>query len=442
MRNVFFTHGTRNEQFLQQNLVEEYLKMFGMDVLYIPRQLVQEDGVFNEEVVSEFDDSYLLEAYLENAEGFQGGGDLLSKFGIRQSDEITLVISQQRFEDLISQFLLADPQVKLGTRPQEGDLVYFPLSNNYFEIKFVEHEEPFYQLGKNYVFKLKCELFEYQDEKGDIFEGDEELVDTGYTVKYYYLKDTGTTATSNVILDGDAVEQVLLTNVGSAYMTAPTVTITGDGTGATATAYLATVTVTGGSPITSARIRATVINGEIRTVTVLDGGSGYDEDRASLVVSNPDTGGSSATLTPTFKNGQLINVAILNGGSNYKSVRLIDVEAGGSGYTTATATIAAPPSGLTGTFKLQETVTGATTGSQAQLVEWDAEEGWIKLKNPTKEFTLGENIVGDVSGAIISLDSYNAMASTDTKYYENVTFEELADDILDFTETNPFGVIS
>ena len=416
--------------------------MFGMDVLYIPRQLVQEDGVFNEEVVSEFDDSYLLEAYLENVEGFQGGGDLLSKFGIRQSDEITLVISQQRFEDLISQFIVADSEVKLGTRPQEGDLIYFPVTNNYFEIKFVEHEDPYYQLGKNYVFKLKCELFEYQDEKGDIFEGDEELVDTGYTVKYYYLKDTGTTATANTIVDNGQLEQVLLTNVGSAYMSPPTVTIIGDGTGATATAYLATVTLTGGSPTTTAKIRATVLNGEIRSVTIVDGGSGYDEDRVTLVVSDPITGGRSATLTPTFKNGELINISIINGGSNYKSVRLIDVESGGSGYTTATATISSPPSGLTGTFKLQETVTGATTGSQAQLVEWDAEEGWIKLKNPTKEFTLGENIVGDVSGAIISLDSYNAMASTDTKYYENVTFEELADDILDFTETNPFGVIS
>ena len=175
MRNVFFTHGTRNEQFLQQNLVEEYLKMFGMDILYIPRQLIRKDGVFNEEVISEFDDSYIIEAYLENNEGFQGGGDLLTKFGIRQTDEITMVISQQRFSDLISQFLLLDKDVEVGERPQEGDLIYFPLSSNYFEIKFVEHEEPFYQLGKGYIFKLQCELFEYQDEQGDIFEGDEDL---------------------------------------------------------------------------------------------------------------------------------------------------------------------------------------------------------------------------------------------------------------------------
>ena len=108
---------------------------------------------------------------MENFDGFQGGGDLLTKFGIRQSDEVTLVISQQRFSDLIAQFLLEDKEVEIGERPQEGDLIWFPLTANYFEIKYVEHEEPFYQLGKNYTYKLKCELFEYSDEQGEIFEG-------------------------------------------------------------------------------------------------------------------------------------------------------------------------------------------------------------------------------------------------------------------------------
>ena len=269
MRNTFFTHGTRNEQFLQQNLVEEYLKMFGMDVMYIPRQLVSQDSVFNEEIVSEFDDSYLIEAYMENFDGFQGGGDLLTKFGIRQSDEVTLVISQQRFTDLISQFLAADKEIQVPDRPSEGDLIYFPLTNNYFEIKFVEHEEPFYQLGKNYVYKLKCELFEYSDEKGDIFDGDEELVDTGYTVKHYYLTTNGTNAAGTVILDGDEVEQVLVTDPGSKYNSAPTVTISGDGSNATATAYLINLTISGGTPITNAVIRGTVKEGQLRSYELL-----------------------------------------------------------------------------------------------------------------------------------------------------------------------------
>ena len=176
-RTTFFTHGTRNEQFLLQNLVEEHLKMFGMDVLYCPREIIQKDGVFNEEVIGEFNDAYIIEAYMENFDGFQGGGDLLTKFGVAQTDEITKVISQQRFSDLISQFLLLDKDYQAPERPQEGDLIYLPLTSNYFEIKFVEHEEPFYQLGKGYVYKLKAELFEYSDEKGDVFDSDEELVD-------------------------------------------------------------------------------------------------------------------------------------------------------------------------------------------------------------------------------------------------------------------------
>ena len=218
-RSTYFTHGTRNEQFLLQNLVEEHLKMFGMDVLYCPRKMVMKDGVFNEESISEFDDAYIIEAYLENFDGFQGGGDLMTKFGIRQTDELTLVISQQRFSDLISQFLLLDKgtTIEVGERPQEGDLIYFPITSNFFEIKFVEHEEPFYQLGKGYVYKLKCELFEYSNEQGDLFEGDEDLIDYGYTVKHYYLTTNGVTATGTPVIDNGGIDQIYITNNGSKY---------------------------------------------------------------------------------------------------------------------------------------------------------------------------------------------------------------------------------
>ena len=440
-RTTFFTHGTRNEQFLLQNLVEEHLKLFGMDVLYCPREIIQKDGVFNEEVIGEFNDSYLIEAYMENFDGFQGGGDLLTKFGVAQTDEITMIISQQRFSDLISQFLLIDSDYQAPERPQEGDLIYLPLTSNYFEIKFVEHEEPFYQLGKGYVYKLKAELFEYSDEKGDVFDSDEELVDYGYTVKHYYLTTAGTNASGTPVVDGGALTNIFISDNGSKYNETPLITITGDGTGATAEAFMVNITVSGGSPTSSAVIRATVKEGQIRAVNITDGGSGYDDDRATLNVSAPDSGGIAATLVPTFTNGTLTEINILSGGSGYKSVRLIDITNGGSGYTSASASFTPAPSGITGAFTVPETVTGSTTGTTANLVEWNSDEGFVKLKTPTGSFAIGELIVGSESGAQIVLDNRDEQATADPKYSESVTFENFGDDIIDFSEGNPFGLV-
>ena len=441
-RTTYFTHGTRNEQFLLQNLVEEHLKMFGMDILYCPREIAIKDGIFNEEVVGEFNDAYLIEAYMENFDGFQGGGDILTKFGVAQTDEITMVISQQRFSDLISQFLLLDKDYQAPERPQEGDLIFLPLTSNYFEIKFVEHEEPFYQLGKGYVYKLKAELFEYSDEKGDVFDSDEDLVDYGYTVKHFYLTTNGTTATGTVVVDGGAVSNIFIQDNGSKYNETPAVTISGDGTGATAEAFMVNITVSGGSPTSSAVIRAIVKEGQIRSVDIKDGGAGYDEDRATLNVSAPDSGGIAATLIPTFTNGTLTAINILSGGSGYKSVRLIDITNGGSGYTSATASFTAAPAGITGAFTVPETVTGASTGATANLVEWNADEGFVKLKTPTGTFAIGELIVGSESGAQIVLDNRDEQATADPKYSESVTFENIGDDIIDFSEGNPFGLVS
>ena len=439
-RNTYFTNGTRNEQFLQQNLTEEFIKMFGMDILYCPREIMLTDGVFNEEVIGQFNDSYIIEAYMENFDGFQGGGDLLTKFGVAQTDEITMIVSSQRFTDLISQFLLLDKDYKAPERPQEGDLIYLPLTSNYFEIKFVEHEEPFYQLGKGYVYKLRAELFEYSDEQGDVFAGDDEIVDYGYTVKHYYLTTAGVTATGDAVLSNGALTNIFITNNGSSYNETPSITITGDGQDAAAEAFLVNITLSGGSPTKSAVIRGVVKEGQIRSVNIVDGGENYDEDRVTMNVTAPDSGGINATLVPTFTNGVLTAINILSGGSGYKSVKLIDITNGGSGYTNATVAFTAAPSGLTGTFAVPEQVTGATSSATAQLVEWDAQEGFIKLKSPTGSFLIGEAIVGDTSGATIILDNRNEQATADPKYSESVTFESLGDDIMDFSESNPFGL--
>jgi len=163
--------------------------MFGLDILYIPRKLIRKDTILNEEIISEFDDSFLTYAYFENYEGFQGNGDILTKFGIRSTDEVTLTLSRQMFQDFIAVQMVGVEGIEVGYRPQEGDLIYFPLSDNLFEIKFVEHEVPFYQFGTLYTYQIKCELYEYQNETagGNIFETQE---DEGYIIKYFYDEAT------------------------------------------------------------------------------------------------------------------------------------------------------------------------------------------------------------------------------------------------------------
>ena len=158
--NSYFTQGTTGEQDLTENLVIEQIKMFGKDVYYIPRTLVNEDTVFGEDNLSAFNGAHLIEAYIEDANGFRGDGDMFSKFGVRISDQVTFIISRKRFTEEVDD----NAQLIVEGRPNEGDLVYFPLANKTFEIQFVEHEVPFYQLRKIHVWGLRCELFEYSDE--------------------------------------------------------------------------------------------------------------------------------------------------------------------------------------------------------------------------------------------------------------------------------------
>ena len=201
-KNTYFTHGTRNEQILQGNLVDEYLKMFGLDIIYIPRKLVRKDNILNDEIISEFNDSYVMPGYLENYQGFEGNGDFLTKFGIQSSDEIKLVISRGMYEDFVAYSLTGAENIEVGSRPQEGDLVWFPLSANLFEIKFVEHEDPFYQFGKLYTYKLTCELFQYSGETGGadgILDGQ---IDEGFIVKYYYDSITGAPSIGETVTGG------------------------------------------------------------------------------------------------------------------------------------------------------------------------------------------------------------------------------------------------
>ena len=169
--NVFFSQAVQSEQNLIEDLVVESLRMYGHDCYYLPRTIVNEDTILGDAANSTFDDAYEVEMYIEGIEGFEGEGDLYAKFGVEVRDQATFVISRRTWERFVS----LDANLVTGLRPNEGDLIYFPLSKGLFEIKFVEHENPFYQLDKLYVFKMTCDLFEYS---GEIFDTEIEALDT------------------------------------------------------------------------------------------------------------------------------------------------------------------------------------------------------------------------------------------------------------------------
>ena len=161
--NVYFDTGTKPEQHLYEDLMIEQLKIYGQDVFYIPRTLVKEDSLFGEDTLSKFGDAYLIEMYFENVEGYEGEKEIMSKFGLQMNEDVTFVVARRRFEQLVSH----DSNLIVKTRPNEGDLVYFPKVKKIFEISFVDHDDPFYQVHNVPAFKLKCKTFEYSSEDMD-----------------------------------------------------------------------------------------------------------------------------------------------------------------------------------------------------------------------------------------------------------------------------------
>lgn len=153
--------GRGSEQNLMEDLIIECLKIYGFDVYYLPRQSVFEDNILNEDVLNDFTMSYPIEMYLSDVQGFQGEGDLLSKFGVEIRDTANFIVSRRRWDEVVGR----DGFAQLTNRPAEGDLLYFPLTKSYFEIRRVEATDPFFQLGKLYVYVLQCELFQYSSER-------------------------------------------------------------------------------------------------------------------------------------------------------------------------------------------------------------------------------------------------------------------------------------
>ena len=279
----FKANASAQEQKFIENLIVETIEIYGQDIYYVPRTLVNRDTVFGEDSDSKFESAKAIRAYVNNVEGWEGQGELLSKFGVRIEDKTTFIFSREKFKEHVDDSTV----LNVEGRPNEGDLIWFPVTKHLFSIKFVEAEKPFYQLGKGYVWECQCELFEYSDEE----------INTGIT-------------------DLDAIETA-------------------------------------------------------------------------------------------FANA--ITVGLVAGGS--------------------------------GTFTAGETVTGGTSNVTAEVKSFDASTRTLIVINRSGTFQVPETITGGTSSASWTTATYNTINNTNSEYDQNNDFETLDNDIIDFTESNPFGTV-
>ena len=464
--NPYFLQGSQGEQRLVQDLINEQLSIYGIEVTYIPRKFVNKESILEEVSASKFDDNFAIEMYVNSYDGYSGAGDVLTKFGMSLRDEVELTVSKERFEEFIAPFMNSDQDIELSSRPREGDLVFFPLGARLFEIKFVEHEDPFYQLGKNYVYKLKCELFEYEDEVIDttIDLIDTQVQDEGYTATLQ-LVGLGRTATASALLGTGYIRDIFLNNDGSGFTGTPTVAISTSPSGnilhnATAVAFTTeragirsvekilltnagvgytvppTITITGGGGVGAAATCniETTSNGVVRFV-ITDQGVGYGTV-PPVTVQNPQAGIAS---------DKAVGIASLRSVSGINEVASIFIQNAGKGYTSTPTVTIADPETITGvgTYQFNEVVKGMRSGTQARVKNWDQDTGILSIANvgigtTTPGFFPGEDVKGLTSEALFSVAIYDKEDSTD-KYNEGDIFETEADAIIDFTESNPFG---
>jgi hypothetical protein len=393
-RNVYFSHGTKNEQFLVEDLIVESLSIYGQEFYYIPRTLVGKDEILGEDRLSEFKSAYPIEMYMENVTGFEGQGAFIQKFGLMMEQTATLTVARRRWEQLIGRF----GQTILPNRPCEGDLLYFPLSKGLFEIKFVKHQDPFYQLGRLYVYTLEVELFQYSSEH----------MDTG--VKDIDVFETLKSFDTDIPRTGAAkVTSVNLTNMGLGYLTVPTVSFsTNYGVGAAATAIIYK-----GDDNDDCYME--IDYGKVSEIIVTNGGSGY---------SNTPTVTISAPTPQDLATGQAIIGSIITGGS----VTGFTIQNPGKFYGTApTITIAAPASGVRATATAV-LVNGVITG--------------LTITNPGSGYTVAPAVsipaplgIRATAEAVIEINIDRI-----DSYGDNNKFKDESTTVV-FNANNPFGDI-
>ena len=197
--SVYFNHFENTpEQNLHQDLIIEAIKNYGIDVYYLPRKYVNEDLLYGEDTISEFNQAHLIEMYVKSVDGFEGEGDFVSRFGLEIRDQVVFSVARRRFDNL---------DITEQDRPLEGDVIFFPLNKKLYEIRFVEHESMFYQFGKLPIFDLTCELFQYDDQRIDTgVEDIDEIEDTlAYSINLSMGDGSGAYVDDETVYVGDSV---------------------------------------------------------------------------------------------------------------------------------------------------------------------------------------------------------------------------------------------
>jgi len=356
--------GDSDEQNLYQDLVDEQIKLFGTDIYYLPRTMLQ-DNTLEEVRYSKYQEQFQIEMLLQNVSGFADGAEFVSKFGLRITDEVVFRVSTRRWDQVVA---AENPTLTFDGRPNEGDLLYFPLTTDIYEIKFVEKESPFFQFGKIQFYTITAELYEIGSD--DFNTGVEEIDD----VEFQFASSIKLVMDPGGVGNFTVGEEV----VGDEFLAKASATIDSN-------------------------------TNVVDSITITDSGLHYNSAIPPTVTISGG-GGSGATATASVSSTGLVTGILIT--------------SGGSGYTSApTITIDYSPK-----------------DNRAEVKSWDSTTRTLEVINRTGTFTTAEVITGQTSGAKWSPESYDTLNNTSSTYYaQNREIEDSADEIIDWTEGNPFG---
>jgi hypothetical protein len=456
MKKVYFPQfgGRNTERHLIQDLVDEQIKLFGADVFYVPRKIIADNPV-DGTIYSKFNQSYMIEMMFVNVEGFGSPSDFISKFGLKVTDEVTFIVSRRRWEQS------ANPALNLNVdgRPNEGDLIYFPLTEGLYEIKYVEKRNPFYQLGDIYFYTLTAEIYEMGEDKFDT--GIEEIDDIeaeNTFVTTLNLESNRVQATGTPVMSGNTVVDITMTNTGKGYNAPPVVTITptNGGGGAVAQTY--------------------IVNGSVIDIDMSNVGSGYTTPPTitieappmpiDFIVGEHVVSGSFAQrgIPRTWTSSdQKVFVSRLPGYDptfatttqvkyfywKFEDLRLNYIYTY-KGTTPTTNIGEFYYDSANNRYVINAYLQTSTSGAQARMYElssnviaevadWNGSTQELRIMNKTKDFLPNDIIRGVNSNAIWKLQEFTTIDDANSNYDENKYIEDQGDDIIDWGEINPFG---